>query len=402
MGEMEQPHSSQPATAEPVATRPGRAVLRLAAGSVPLLACALVLALMGQSTERGHAPPRGPVMLTESSRARLIRAALSTASGGDAGHRVVATQGLLMQEIPGSSNASVVPQPEPPDLCTVKGKVWEVTPPKWFCGAPAHRTATCASCHGECLSPDAALANLCAANASAPFVGWNAQGGGLDSDTQSVTIMLPGLGQVGLAVRALLWANAGDGKHDPEWIKVWSSHDGEFFQLRAWLDVKALRGNSDITVLPLVATCPPFYSVSQTAAGCECVPTELDFTANATDNSSEVHGGERVECLPGNVDATSETHAKYWRINPGGIKFQSIPRSMGLCSTEDCARCGQPRAFFTWASDQPQSTFSQWLKRQPQPLSPPEPSRIPFRDVLNDQNVFDQDHSYIPWETTGQ
>jgi hypothetical protein len=117
------------------------------------------------------------------------------------------TQLLVAQDIPGSDNSSVVPDLDPPNLCTIKGKVVAVSPAKWFCAQPAHRVESCATCSAECLSPEAALENLAAANASEPFVGWNAQGGGADSEAQSVTVHLPGSGDL---VRAILWANAGD------------------------------------------------------------------------------------------------------------------------------------------------------------------------------------------------
>jgi hypothetical protein len=163
------------------------------------------------------------------------------------------------------------------DYCTLKGTVLAVNPRKFLCagqgGKAPFSTADCKMCGGSadsCLSPAAALRNLSPANASdGAFVGWTPvfqgleSGGGWDAhgegggqasvteeefDRQSVTLRLAGGAE---KIRALLWANQGDGVHDPEWIKVWSSYDGTNFQLRDVLNVTALRGNSAVTVCPL-------------------------------------------------------------------------------------------------------------------------------------------------------
>ena len=39
----------------------------------------------------------------------------------------------VLLEIPGSDNSSVLPQHDPLNYCTIKGKVWDVQPPQWFC-----------------------------------------------------------------------------------------------------------------------------------------------------------------------------------------------------------------------------------------------------------------------------
>ena len=44
---------------------------------------------------------------------------------------------------------------------------------------------------------------------------------------------------------------------------------------------------------------------------------------------SALQGDDTITVVPvNNVDV----RAKYWRINPGGITAQSIPRVMGLCN----------------------------------------------------------------------
>jgi hypothetical protein len=54
-----------------------------------------------------------------------------------------------------------------------------------------------------------------------------------------VTVKLPGSGAI---LRAILWANAGDVKHDPLWIKIWSAYEGEDWKLIDVLDVRHLQG----------------------------------------------------------------------------------------------------------------------------------------------------------------
>ena len=83
-------------------------------------------------------------------------------------------------------------------------------------------------------------------------------------------------------------ANAGDTEHDPLWIKVWtgSSPEGKF-DLVDTINVTALRGDGNIHVLPITQG-------------------------------------------PG----TAVRSRKLWRINPGGQSYQSIPRTVGLCTTK--------------------------------------------------------------------
>jgi hypothetical protein len=53
--------------------------------------------------------------------------------------------------------------------------------------------------------------------------------------------------------------------------------------------------------------------------------------------------------LLGNVDAASSIRAAYWRINPGGIGSESMPRTLGLCSTPACTHCPHLSSYFLWA-----------------------------------------------------
>jgi len=311
------------------------------AAAVVLGTAAVVLAV--RHTDRPSAPVSAAQGSGSEGWSRSKARALSQVTVRDS-HRAASMQRLVAQDIPSSGNASVVQDRDPPNFCTIVGSVVSVSPRKFFCALPAHRTETCSTCNGSanCLSPEAALHNLGEAKSSRAFVGWNPQGGGQNDQGQAVTVKLPGSGE---AVRALLWANSGVPEHDPEYIKIWSSHDGEYFQLRDVLDVRHLQGNSDLTVLPLKGAAWMRNNVSET--------------------------------LPGNLDSRSQTRAKYWRINPGPgaptgpdrIRLQSIPRSMGLCSTVDCTNCGAPRRFFNWASDQADSTYSRWIYRQPPVLS---------------------------------
>ena len=302
-----------PAARRPAAWHAGR----FARACCCLLAAAATAAvLLARGSQRAGAAGAGDGGSRLPGRIAALAAALSATA---APH----PQQLVAQPIPGSGNWSVVPDSDPPDLCTVKpDRIVSTSPAKWWCAEPAHRVTTCSTCAGSCLSPASALHNLAVANASEPFVGWNPQGGGLNSTSQALNVKLPGSGQI---IRAILWANAGDVEHDPAWIKVWSSYSGEDWKLIDTIDTTGLQGDSSVTVLP----------------------------------------------LPGNLEPTSETRAKYWSINPGGIELQSIPRSVGLCTTPACTQCGAPRHMFNWASDQPGSTYSLWLARQPPSVEVP-------------------------------
>lgn len=234
-------------------------------------------------------------------------------------------QRLLEQEIPGSDNASMVIMDDAPNYCTAKAEFVATSPMHWYCGVcggtgEPGRVDTCAKCNEtvNCLGPAAALENLGVANSSEPFRGWNPQGGGESSDTQSLTLQFP---LRAVLVKAILWANAGDTAHDPTWIRVFSSSDGTNWQLVNTVNTTSLQGSAEIHILPL------------------------------------------------HLDATKATSAKFWRINPGGIAMQSIPRSVGLCPTVDCTGCAPESsplaAKYLWASDQAGSTYSQWLEKQP-------------------------------------
>jgi len=120
---------------------------------------------------------------------------------------------------------------------------------------------------------------------SSTFVGWNPQGAADDFADYYIDFDLGGRGAT---IKGLLWANAGDMDNDPANIKLWSSDDGVTYELVETIDVTALQNTTDITVVPV---------------------------------------------------ANDEVRAKYWRINPGGITLQPIPRVIGLCNTVDCSSC---------------------------------------------------------------
>ena len=146
---------------------------------------------------------------------------------------------------------------------------------------------SCNDCDGNCYSPAAALNNRddTALQDAGGFVGWNPQGGPENNADQYIDFDLGGRGAT---ITGLLWANAGDTDHDPATIKVFSSDDGVTYTLVDTVDSSALQGSKAITALPV---------------------------------------------------ANADTRAKFWRINPGGIANQSIPRVMGLCNTADCKAC---------------------------------------------------------------
>ena len=162
-----------------------------------------------------------------------------------------------------------------------------------------------------------------------------------------MTLRLPG--DNGQTIRAILWANAGDVTHDPEWIKVWSSHDGSNFQLRDVLNLTSLRGSSAVTVLPLTGDPDNWRAMPLT--------------------EENAIAAMPAKGLPGNLDTRSEVRANFWRVNPGGIAHASMPRTIGLCTTQDCTNCSatasEPRSLFLWRSEPldlaafpPPSTFA--------------------------------------------
>lgn len=139
---------------------------RVASACASMLAVAAVVALAGRGSEHlggvgleGQAAPMSSALSTQelavervnakqlAARVEAISAALSTHA------QPAKTQRLVVQDIPGSDNSSVVPDPWPPNLCTIKGKVVGLSPVKWFCAQPAHCVDSCATCTAECLSP---------------------------------------------------------------------------------------------------------------------------------------------------------------------------------------------------------------------------------------------------------
>jgi len=296
----------------------------LGAGAL-CLAAALCLARVAQSTLHNGASSAGRTPLDLAVAA--VAAVAAAQANGSGVHNASSAEDAL-------------------EVCVLKGAVWSVWPRKFLCTAPpqSFATADCAMCGGEddCHSPVAALHNLKSANASEPFVGWHPQpgeqGGGAaratreELDRQSVTLELPG--PAGQIVRALLWANAGDVEHDPEWVKVWSSDDGSNFQLRDVLNVTSLRGDSNLTVLPLVGDSGNWRALPLTE-----------------ESNVEVM---RAKGLPGNLDAGLQVRARFWRVNPGGIPRVSTPRTIGLCATDECTNCAGDsgaRYMFMWSSD---------------------------------------------------
>jgi hypothetical protein len=189
----------------------------------------------------------------------------------------------------GDSLGSAVPHS--PSWCTLPGVVVQTSPPSFYCveragSSDAGSVDNCNDCTSGCLSPDAAMGNRDITGQDGDtFVGWNPQGGPTNNENQYIDV---DLGGKGATVMALLWANAGDTDHDPANIKLSASDDGVNYELVKELDVSGLQGDGNITVIP--------------------------------------------------TDQT-DVRAKFWRIQPGGIEKQSIPRVIGLCNTPDCSEC---------------------------------------------------------------
>ena len=109
-------------------------------------------------------------------------------------------------------------------------------------------------------------------------------------NTDDVSITLDA-GAAGATVRAVRWANFGDTVHDPKTIKVESadSPDGPWAE-DAVMDVASLQGTKEEHCLPL----------------------------------------------------PEAVTARYFKLSPGGIEAQSMPRIIALCEKEDCKPVPKP------------------------------------------------------------
>ena len=152
------------------------------------------------------------------------------------------------------------------------------TPSTFYCSGTGATVGTCEECESGCLSPRAALDNR---DVDGPAT-WNPISHVPNADDISLTV------DAGRAtsVASILWANAGDTTHDPAYMKVETADD---------------------------------------AAGPWTEVIDMDM--------SEIRGKKTVEALP----LPSPVTARYFRLSPGGIQWQTTPRAIGLCTTADCA-----------------------------------------------------------------
>ena len=164
----------------------------------------------------------------------------------------------------------------------MKSKLVAFTPSEYFCGGSGKSVSSCGECGADCFSPRSVLTN----RDPAEHVWWNPVAHLPNTDDILITL---DAGEGGKTVKAVLWANMGDTTHDAATIKVQSAADptGPWTE-DATLDVKNLQGSSERTaiVLPQPVT------------------------------------------------------ARYFKLSPGGIVWQSIIRIIALCSTEDCVTPG--------------------------------------------------------------
>ena len=176
------------------------------------------------------------------------------------------------------------------DHSTISVTAQSVNPAAAFCSGTGGSVTSCDQCNtGECFSPAAALGNRDVASKAC----WNPQGAPPNYDDFHVIL---DAGQL-VQVKAILWANSGDTIHDPAWMRVYASGDGGSWTQVAHLDMSALRGSKDEAVLPL--------------------PESLSRAA------------------------------RFWKLNPGGLQHQPVPRIMGVCDTPDCA--AMPMLSGAWA-----------------------------------------------------
>jgi len=154
------------------------------------------------------------------------------------------------------------------------------TPAKFLCSGTETSVATCDKCtSGICASPEAAVFNLDTENGEM----WNPIAHSENADDISVTLDAKTVEKVS----AILWANKGDTDHDPTTLKIETANtpEGPWTEVKTF-DMSSLRGDSKKSALKLEPA----------------------------------------------VDA------RYFKLSPGGIQDQSIPRVVALCSTDDCKK----------------------------------------------------------------
>ena len=152
------------------------------------------------------------------------------------------------------------------------------TPREFYCESKG----TVASCEGceeqECRSPASAVTNTNPEDNK----WWNPVAHVPNTDDISITL---DAGEQPGPVKAVRWANLGDTTHDPKTIKVESANNlNGPWKEDAVLDVASLQGCKEETCLPL----------------------------------------------------PEAVTARYFKLSPGGIEWQSIPRIIALCVREDC------------------------------------------------------------------
>lgn len=160
----------------------------------------------------------------------------------------------------------------------INSELVDYAPKEFYCGGSGATVSSCDECQADCFSPMSVLTN----RDPADKVYWNPITHVPETDDISITL---DAGKGGKTVKAVLWANMGDTTHDPVTLKVESAEDptGPWSD-DAILDVKDLQGSSERTAI----------------------------------------------ALPKPVTA------RYFKLSPGGIVWQSIARIIALCSTDDC------------------------------------------------------------------
>jgi len=154
------------------------------------------------------------------------------------------------------------------------------TPSKFYCYGTQALVTTCDDCtSGVCASPQAAVRNLDTHNDEM----WNPIEHVENTDDISVTLDAKKVKKVG----AILWANMGDTTHDPATLKIETADtpEGPWTEVET-IDMSSLQGSSKKTALKLEAA----------------------------------------------------VEARYFKLSPGGIQYQSIPRIIALCTTGDCKK----------------------------------------------------------------
>ena len=260
----------------------------VAAGA--LIACCIVVFALSLSGPESDGNGRPRVLGMKASDGARLRDALSrlpslarwtseglaSSSSSSSSSSISSSSSSVADSSSSSASSDSSISPTSPSSGVISAQIVAFSPLGFYCGATGQTVTSCKSCVTGCYSPQAALTN------SDPTrdIYWNPIAHIPSTDDISITLEMADQHEV----KAVLWSNLGDKTHDPLTLKVENAEDAAGpWNEAAMFDMRDLRGTSDVSALSIT----PFT-------------------------------------------------ARYVRLSPGGIEWQSVIRIIGLCSTVDC------------------------------------------------------------------